>query len=275
MAPTLAERLGPSGYVPFPTDVFLEDRTGQPPISTEILAIEGALPVFQGQGALADPGLRSALVGVLGSQGEPGRSITSYGTVLVMEVPAWATLISPSDPSALPTLVIRSSRAAPLASAAAPSQRVPRRARPPATAITPAEELRSVTGLAPGMLADLFGVSRTTFYKWIEGATPRDERFQHLVDVVTHVKDARQRLPSSVDFAAWLRTPISPGAKTPLEYLREARFSVFRGLVLRAASAGLAQPVASTIPSRPMSRTERAIARERISPTPRVDDDEG
>jgi hypothetical protein len=274
MAPTLTERLGPSGYVPFPTDVVMEDRTGQPPISTEILAIEGALPVFQRQGALADPGLRSALVGVLGSQGEPGGSITSYGTVLVMEVPAWATLVSPSDPSALPMLVIRATRATPVAPVA-PSQRVPRRARPPATVITPAEELRSLTGLAPGMLADLFGVSRTTFYKWIEGATPRDERFQHLVDVVTHVRDARQRLPSSVDFAAWLRTPISPGAKTPLEYLREARFSVFRGLVLRAASAGLAQTVASTIPSRPMSRSERAIARERISPTPRVEDDEG
>ncbi|HKN58920.1 MAG TPA: hypothetical protein VJV97_08700, partial [Gemmatimonadaceae bacterium] len=191
-----------------------------------------------------------------------------------MDAPGWATLVTPSDPCDLPTLVLRAHRGVPLGSSPSARPRVARKARPVAITITPAEELRSLTGLPPGMLAGLFGVSRTTFYKWIEGATPRDARFQHLVDVLTHVKDARKRLPASVEFAAWLRTPISPGAKTPLEYLRDARFSVFRGLVLRASSAGLAAPVASMIPSRPMSRLERALARERISPTPRVEDDE-
>src|SRR5262249_22934958 len=135
--------------------------------------------------------------------------------------------------------------------------------------VTPAEELRALTRLPPGLLADLFGVSRTTFYKWIEGTTPRDERFQHLVEALAHVKDARQRLPQTIDFTAWLRTPIAPGAKTPLEYLRERRFSLFRGLILRAtsANAGLV-PVTSSIPSQPVSRAERLAARERVSPSP-------
>jgi hypothetical protein len=176
--------------------VVLEDRTGQP-ISTGILALEGALPLFQSRAPIADSDLRSALVGVLGSHAEGGHSITSYGTVLIMAAPAWATLVTPSDPFDLPTLVIRAHRGVqPVSSAARP--RIMRKTRPVATTITPAEELRSLTGLQPGMLAGVFGVSRTTFYKWIDGATPRDERFQHLVDVLTHVKEARQRLPPSV-----------------------------------------------------------------------------
>lgn len=275
MSPLPVERFSPSGYVPFPADVVLEDGTGQPPISTEILALEGVLPVFEPRAPIVDPTLCSALVGVLGGQPEAGHSITSYGTVLVMDSPGWATLVTPSDPFDLPTLVLRAHRGVSLGSSPSARPPVARKTRPVAITVTPAEELRSLTGLPPGMLADLFGVSRTTFYKWIEGATPRDARFQHLVDVLTHVKDARKRLPASIEFTAWLRTPISPGAKTPLEYLREARFSVFRGLVLRAASASVAALVTSAIPSRPMSRLERALARERISPTPRVEDDEG
>jgi hypothetical protein len=107
----------------------------------------------------------------------------------------------------------------------------------------------------------------------MEGATPRDERFQHLVEVLSHVKDARGRLPSSVDFASWLRTPIAPGAKPPIDYLRDSEFAVFRGLVLRAASATTMPPVSSSIPSRVTSAAERRAARERISPSPRFDDE--
>jgi hypothetical protein len=125
------------------------------------------------------------------------------------------------------------------------------------------------------MLAQLFGVSRTAYYKWMEGATPRDERFQHLVDVLSHVKDARRRLAPSIDFASWLRTPIAPGAKPPIDYLRDSKFTIFRGLVLRAASATTMPSVSSSIPSRVTSSAERMAARERISPSPRFEDDEG
>jgi hypothetical protein len=109
----------------------------------------------------------------------------------------------------------------------------------------------------------------------MDGATPRDDRFQHLVEVLSHVKDARCRLPSSVDFASWLRTPIAPGAKPPIDYLRDSKFTVFRGLVLRAASATTMPPVSSFIPSHVTSAAERMAARERISPSPRFEDDEG
>jgi hypothetical protein len=78
-----------------------------------------------------------------------------------------------------------------------------------------------------------------------------------------------------VDFASWLRTPIAPGAKPPIDYLRDSKFTVFRGLVLRAASATTMPPVSSSIPSRVTSAAERRAARERISPSPRFDDDEG
>lgn len=270
----LSKRTGPSGYVPFPPDLVLRGRTGQQSVSTELLSLEGALPLSQAHTPATDPALRSALVGVLGRR-EEGRSMTSYGTVLVIEPAAVATFVNPpSDPLSLPTFVLHAVRIAHAATHATGASRFTRKTRSAMPAITPAEELRSLTGLAPGRLADLFSVSRTTFYKWMEGATPRDERFQHLVDMLAHVKDARRRLPSSVDIAAWLRTPISPGAKTPLEYLRDLRFNVFRGLVLRQASVGLAPTVTSVLPSRQMTRIERAIAHERIAPHPRVEDDE-
>ncbi|MGB8932433.1 MAG: hypothetical protein WCC48_14415, partial [Anaeromyxobacteraceae bacterium] len=85
---------------------------------------------------------------------------------------------------------------------------------------SPAEELRALTGLTAQRLAELFGVSRTAYYKWMEGATPRDARYDHLLQVLSQVRDASARVGGVEDFAAWLRTPVSPGGKTPLDYLR-------------------------------------------------------
>ncbi len=36
------------------------------------------------------------------------------------------------------------------------------------------------------------------------------------------------------DLLAWLRAPVYPGGKSPLDYLREKRIRVFRGLVMSA-----------------------------------------
>jgi hypothetical protein len=262
-----------SAALSFPHEVLVEDRTGQPSIPSP----ESVITTFQPRPSIVDPAFRSALTSILGNR-EPGSSITSYGTTLIMEAPtqAWVMLMPPGDqdPPGLPTLLLRPGRLAPASPRTTASRRAQRRAPRAAAVLTPAEELRRLTGLQPSLLANLFQVSRTTFYKWLEGATPRDERFQHLVEVVAHVKEARQRLPPSTDFTAWLRTPISPGAKSPLEYLREARFSVFRGLVLRTASGGLSPPVTSAMPPRQTNRLDRALSRERISPTPRTEDDE-
>src|SRR5262249_46149222 len=138
--------------------------------------------------------------------------------------------------------------------------------------VSAAEELREASGLQPGKLADLFGVSRATFYKWMQGATPRDLRFQHLWAVLAHVTESPRRLSMSTDLRLWLRTPISAGGRTPLDFLREKRFSAFRGLLVRATSAemGLSSPRSSVI-SQPMSREEVRLARERLNPSPRID----
>jgi hypothetical protein len=253
---------------------MLDDRTGQAPVSTELLALDGTLPVpiVHGCEAYLANTLTSSFVAALVSRTEPGQTGTSYSTVFIIDPSAFCTFVT-HEPFQLSTVVVKPQRASQVALGFSP--RIPAAVAGRNEIVTPAEELRSLTRLPPAMLADVFGVSRTTFYKWIEGATPRDERFQHLVDTLTHIKDARQRLPSTIDLASWLRTPISPGAKTPLDYLRERRFTVFRGLILRAASTSMGlTPVASSIPARALTREERAVERERLSPSPRIDDDE-
>lgn len=271
MALTLVEQMGPSGYVPLPAGIVMDDRTGQAAVGAEVLSLDGLFPVARVEDPTRDPGLQMSLVGgVLGSRDLRG-TITTYRTPVIIQVPAHVSVVGIDGESLFLKLIVRSRIAQP--SAALPLRSKP--ARGAASAATPAEELRAISGLPPALLAQLFGISRTAFYKWMEGATPRDERFKHLLEVLAHVKDARERLPSSIDFKSWLRTPISPDAKPPLEYLREARFNIFRGLVLRATSSATgASPVASSIPSSPLSPIERASIRERISPTPRYEDDE-
>jgi len=144
------------------------------------------------------------------------------------------------------------------------------------TIITPAKKLRSITHLPIAILADLFEVSRTTYYKWMSGVTPHNEHFQHLIDVLIHIEDAQKRLPASVDLSIWLRTPISSGAKTPLDYLHNRKFSIFCGLILREKSTNMKfdNPIPLPFPGPMMSSEERKIARERTSPLPRIEIEE-
>jgi hypothetical protein len=269
----LLESSSASGYVPFPPDVVLDDRTGQPPVSSELLALDGTLPMLRTYQTHVVNALNPSLVGALLARHEPRGANTSYGTVFIVEPSAFCTFVT-YEPFDTSTIVVKLPLSKAVSGFASRIHAAVAK-RGSTEVLTPADELRSLTRLPPAMLADVFGVSRTTFYKWIEGATPRDERFQHLVDTLIHIKDAKQRLPSSIELGSWLRTPISPGGKTPLGYLRERRFTVFRGLILRAASTSIAlTPVASSIPTRASTREERAIERERVSPSPRTDEDE-
>ncbi|HMG12585.1 MAG TPA: helix-turn-helix transcriptional regulator [Gemmatimonadaceae bacterium] len=141
--------------------------------------------------------------------------------------------------------------------------------------LTAAEELRTASRLTPQQLAQVFGVSRTTFYNWMEGATPREEAFTHLVEALNHIKDAKKKLDGIIDLPTWLRTPIAAGGKSPLQYIKEQQFSVFRGLVVRAGSpmSGFSQVKAPMVqPS--MSVFERRLARERLSPSAQFEDDD-
>lgn len=141
------------------------------------------------------------------------------------------------------------------------------------TRLTPADELRALTGLPAHLLADLFGVSRTAFYKWIDGATPRDVRYVHLLDVLVQVRDADKRIGGVAELGTWLRTPVSPGGKTPLDYLHDRRFTAFRGFALREASDRMALGIPRpALGGTKLSAEERAAGRRRINPPPRIPD---
>jgi hypothetical protein len=228
--------------------------------------------------AAGDASLPFSVLGPLLSGQDPGGSITSARTPIVIDLPAWTSFIAPAEDARFPFLLVRRSRikdpAVRGARQSAPTLPLQGTATKPA--VTPADELRAISGLPPALLARLFAVSRTTYYKWIEGATPRDARFEHLVEVLTHVKDAQRRLPPGIDVAAWLRTPISPGGRSPLTLLEEKRFSTFRGLLVRARSAqiSLSTPLPSAVSAQPLTREALVFARERVSPTARIEDDD-
>lgn len=268
MALMISDGTGASGHTPLPGHFALADKTGQLRLYSEKVFFQGG-----------DPGLQMSVLGtVLGGPDTRG-SITSYRTVLVLDGCDFSvSVVSPFQGAEFPLLVVKSLRRTrpPFGSLVGEAQRNTVTRVRSAQAATPAEELRSISGLPPALLARLFGVSRTTFYKWMDGATPRDQRFQHLLDVLAHVKDAQRKLAPSIDMPAWLRTPISPGGRTPLDFLQQRRFSTFRGLLLRwkSASIHLTSPLPSALMARPLGRAEFAAARERISPSPRIDEDE-
>lgn len=260
------EREGPSGYVPLPRDIVLDRRTGQSPVGTELLSLDGIFSLGQLTAATGGGKFQLSLIAAL-LGGDSRRSVTSYRNFMVIEEAMPITYCAPGQ-----VLIGMRRPAGPLPASAEPLRLLPQRAG--VIAVTPAEELRTLSGLSPVLLARIFGVSRTTYYKWIEGATPRDARFQHLVDVLAHIKEAQQRLSPSVDIAAWLRTPVAPGGKNPLDYLAAQRFSTFRGLLLRATSAqaGFSSPLPSALALPPLSRADYLAGRERVSPTPRIED---
>jgi DNA-binding transcriptional regulator YiaG len=96
-----------------------------------------------------------------------------------------------------------------------------------------AERLREVSGLKVERLAEIFDVSRTTYHKWISGSPPHDAHREHLLEVVSLVEEAAQRLGSPSATNTWLLTPVSPGGKKPIEYLSSRQYNTFRGFLLR------------------------------------------
>jgi hypothetical protein len=267
---------GASGYVPLPWQALCEERTGQAAIPSELFALEGQFtvgPLARRPRDCSCYAFQSALLSVLSQSRRPFQTGTSYGMTVSLDAHAFLGFMT-DESTKWSTVFVKPHRGSGLSiEEVTPVTRLgSSRAR---NAITAAEELRSFTKLPSITLANMFGVSRTTFYNWIEGSTPRDERFQHLVDALAHVKDASRKLPSTIDLSLWLRTPIASGAKTPLDYLREKRFRVFRGLLVRVGSEAMGlTPVMSVLSGPTMSREERAAALERISPQPRSDEED-
>ncbi len=110
-----------------------------------------------------------------------------------------------------------------------------------------AKRLRKISSLKIERLAEIFGVSRTTYYKWIAGSTLHNEHREQLLEVLPLVEEALQRLGGPNATSAWLLTPVSPGGKKPIDYLAEREYSIFRGFLLRVRTGQeVFQPIAAS-----------------------------
>jgi transcriptional regulator with XRE-family HTH domain len=98
----------------------------------------------------------------------------------------------------------------------------------------PAQCLRDISKLDIAELAEIFGVSRTTYHKWIRGHNPSKKHQEHLLEVLPLLEKAAQRFTNPSALAEWLLTPVSIGGKKPVEYLRTRQYSLFRGFLLKA-----------------------------------------
>ena len=59
------------------------------------------------------------------------------------------------------------------------------------------------------------------------------ESHEHLLEVLPLLEEATQRLGGPAATKTWLLTPVIPGGKTPLDYLAERQYTIFRGFLLR------------------------------------------
>jgi hypothetical protein len=259
-----------------PIALLVENRTGPSISSAELAALAVNPP---SESAAVPLTLHMALLGAMLGTGGP------YGWTSAEQLIRWqpAAAVARATPAKFVVSTLSGSdvaiavhaRALPPPVEPTVASPQPAKIRPTRAGITPADELRGLTRLSPQLLANLFGVSRTTYYKWIEGTTPRDARYNHLLEVLSHLRDVSDRISRTCDIAAWLRTPVAPGGKTPLDYLRDQRYRAFRGFGLRVAGRqmdlGAPQPLFSDTTS---TLADRADARRRINPTPRLPDSE-
>lgn len=247
-----------SGYVVRPHQIIVEDRTGTDLVSEVMIPFDRPIPYSNWK-----TDITPAVAQLVFDQCHGG-STTTYRRIVYIDSNIWANRPYCWDSDAF--VIVKQQRRVSPANVTLFRKN---------ESLTAAEELRTVSRLTPQQLAQVFGVSRTTFYNWMEGATPREEAFTHLMEALNHIKDAKKKLDGIIDLATWLRTPIAAGGKPPLQYIKEQQFSVFRGLVVRARSpmSGFSQVKAPTIqPS--MSAFERRLARERLSPSAQFEDDD-
>ncbi len=143
------------------------------------------------------------------------------------------------------------------------------------SASTQAERLREISGLKIERLAEIFGVSRTTYYKWMSGSPLHDIHREHLLEVLSLLEEASQRLGSPGATNTWLLTPVSPGEKKPIDYLTTQEYFIFRGFLLRVRTGReIFRPLAPsnrTYKERSPEEVESSL--ERLRPRAWRDDD--
>lgn len=143
-----------------------------------------------------------------------------------------------------------------------------------------AQQVRELSGLKPAKLAELFGVSRKAFYDWLDGALPRDAARENLLKVAKLIEEASTRFGGPRELSSWLLAPVSPGARTPFQLLKEGRTAAFRGFSLRAKAVPAAQPLTRArqdlAPSAASEGLQRAARRPAADDVSDVDfDDSG
>ncbi len=56
---------------------------------------------------------------------------------------------------------------------------------------------------------------------------------EHLLEILPLIEESTHRLDNPTATNTWLLTPVTPGGKTPLDYLETRQYSIFRGFLLR------------------------------------------
>lgn len=138
-----------------------------------------------------------------------------------------------------------------------------------------ARRLREISGLTVEQLADIFGVSRTTYHKWMDDSSLSERHKEHLLEVLPLVEEALQRLGSASAVNTWLLTPVSPGGKKPIEYLSSRQYNTFRGFLLRQGidQKLLRPPMPLKYAYRERPREEIEDELERLNPSFILDED--
>lgn len=113
----------------------------------------------------------------------------------------------------------------------------------------PARRLRDITRLEVDRLAELFGVTRVAYSNWIAGVTPRSDREDRLLRVLSLAEEVLKRLGSPEAVRDWLLAPVSFLGRRPFDVMREGEDDTITGLVLAIGTQS--RPV--RLPKRPMS----------------------
>jgi len=113
--------------------------------------------------------------------------------------------------------------------------------RGPATAAplassNPADELREISGLPVEALADLVGVTRTSFHDWLRGRPITLQHERDLLQALAVLKVAG-RTKGQTSVRRWLLEPVA-GKTTPFDLLRSRDYDTALGLALRVQPAG-------------------------------------
>lgn len=138
-----------------------------------------------------------------------------------------------------------------------------------------ARRLREISGLTIEQVASIFGVSRVTFHKWMEGSQLSDRHREHLLEVLPLLEEALQRTGTPNTLGAWLLTPVAASGKKPVEYLSSRQYNTFRGFLIRygADQTLLRPPVSLGITYRERPREEVEDEMARLHPAISLDED--